>query len=292
MTKGQAKKIICISGLMGSGKSTAAEFLQRRLGGNDCELIIGDSFNQAVMEALAAEGVFEEVLGIPFNPKTFREDGIRISESSPEGKGKEKVEHIRILFDQRVGELISEEVERLKQQSNAEFIIVEHRGAVSFKMWDQADKRIIVDVDEKIRIERLANREFSYIRANPNPSAEDFRKFEVNVKSLLAASPEETKAAIDKMVENGEGSGIIRNNGTKLEYEFAVENCIDNYMQELITGHKAEQQKKNEPTSEPFNRDEMIAQTIERFRERFNEILKTEPNATLKTESKDVSANR
>ena len=275
---------------MGSGKTTAADMLRKRLG-SSCEIVYGDSFNQEAVKSLLEEGIVEQILGIPFNPNTWKEDIVKLSEASPEGK--EKVSHLTALCDQRVGEFVAVEVDRIKQESSAESIIVEHRGAVHFDMWDKADKRIIVDVDEKARIERLINREFKvFMGDNPNPSPEDFRKFEVGVRSLLIASPDATKTAADKMLKNGEGSGIIRNNGTELEYEFAIEKCIDNYMQEKTTGQKVEQQAGCEPTPEPFNRDELITSTIESFREKFNEKQQAAETLQIPTIVTNISDNK
>lgn len=230
-------EIICVSGMMGSGKTTAATFLQKRLGAK-CKLVMGDTFNDQATKSLLASGA------------------------------KGDIATLTRLFDAKIGEFVGAEVERLKAEGELDYVIVEHRDAVSFKMWEEADKRIIVDVDEKTRIERLCNREFEHCKT--------FEEFKERTENLLANSPDTTKHAIDKMIENGEGSGVIRNNGTQHEYETAVEKCVDRYIEEQITGHTTPAPA--EPASkeaEPFDRNAFISATIAGFREKFDNRTKT-----------------
>jgi dephospho-CoA kinase len=141
-----AMKIICISGSMGSGKTTSAKLFVKILHGSVA--IHGDDFMWGWEKQNQKE--FNEIFEIP--------QGI---ESSVEYlRNNMTAEQLR-KFVSACTPFVEKEIEKAicnQENLSLQFIIIEWAGLPGFKVWNRADYRVIVNSPHILLIERLKKR--------------------------------------------------------------------------------------------------------------------------------------
>jgi len=137
-------KIICISGSMGSGKTTTAKLFAKIL--QNSVAIHGDDFMWGWGKQNQKE--FNEIFRIPQdieNPDKYLRNNMT-------------AEQLR-KFVKACTPFVETEIEKaICRQENIGFIIIEWAGLPGFKIWDRADYRAIISSPHTLLIERLKKR--------------------------------------------------------------------------------------------------------------------------------------
>jgi len=139
-------KIICISGLSGSGKTKASDLFAKIL--PNSIVVHGDDFMRAWKKQNQKE--FKEIFEIPHgieNPDKFRHNNMT-------------AEQLCNFIDASLP-FVETEIEKIirnKENSNFQFIIIEWTGLPGFEIWNNADYRVIVNSPLDLLVKNLRNR--------------------------------------------------------------------------------------------------------------------------------------
>ena len=145
-------KTICISGLCGSGKTTAVTTLAQHL--PNSAAVHGDIFFRTAL--LRHKNEFEEIYG-------FRLDTAQPGRSLRRAANNASIESIRKYheFFHILAPYIEQEIENAvfaNQKQGKNFCLVEYVTLPMFRIWAQADYRVIVFQNKELRKSKVRER--------------------------------------------------------------------------------------------------------------------------------------
>jgi len=219
-------KVICITGLPGSGKTTAQIALKDNL--SNVGIVEGDKILAQDNYAIALP-ILEQVYGI--EGMTFRDVAAGLGTATDEQRPGliEKAKRFMDILSVQLDEKMREQIEQFRQEGKNN-VVVEYVGLVdSFlanekighpSVWAMADERILIDTDEAKRKENLEKRENNNTSINSDNAVLRGRqiahKYVVHVENI--------KSVFNAMKENGE-RGAIHNNYDEQYYKDVMGVC-------------------------------------------------------------------